>query len=373
MKPLPRLLSFMATIMAILLITLSTFAGSTSIRDNVGLLSAADRDQLLTTGFQWPFDATVLIENVEKDTLRAHASSQVTAPNMVVIALSPTKRSTVVRFGSGTNVDQGHWESIAKADNGAFKEDRWRTGIEAIGFRAKVAVEEARLSVAAPQRPQTTNLPVHEQNAITAMWMAIGLTAVFFAALAWWMVRRHRRQTDELQAAADKLSCEAADIASKTITMEERREREKWEGVERGEGRGTETIYRRNTSRPVRVSHDLPRTQPVHVPVQPSAPAPVYTTQTTTVVHERGGGSSDFAMGLLVGDALNDRHSDHHHHHYESPAPPSSRKNYDSGGSSSSWGSVFESNSSSDSGGSGSSWDSSSSSSFDSGGSSSDW
>jgi hypothetical protein len=76
------------------------------------------------------------------------------------------------------------------------------------------------------------------------------------------MVRRHRKQTEELKEAADKFTVEAGDIANKAITMEEQQEREKWDGVE-----SACAVPRARTTKKFPPSHTPPRRNQIVVAV----------------------------------------------------------------------------------------------------------
>ncbi len=378
--PMKRTITFITTFCALMLLVVPALAGTIKIYDIVKLLPNEDQVTLTHTAATWPFDSVVYIDNIDRTTLRSKAEGYVTTPQTVVIAISPSTKGTSVRFGSGTNVDSALWEAIAKSGNAPFKEGKWRVGIEAIGFRSKLAVDQARASVAPTvtvhPRP-APSLTHHEKSASLGAYIAIGLLAVFFIGLIAWMLRRHRRQTEELKEAADKLSFEAADIASKSIEQDERRESARWEEVEARSNR-------RIAERPARRTPDMPRpsstarasrhsspapiahahgvtagggligppsrhASPAPIAYVPS-PAPVYSHHTTLV--ERGGGASDFAMGMLVADAMHDSrdHAVEHHHHHHShgtsrrsePPPQSSRNDYSVGGGDSSWASTVE-------------------------------
>ncbi len=350
-----RIATFLATLIAIVLLVLPTMAGAIKVYDNANVLSDGDEVTLAATATAWPFDSVIYTDNVDRQALKLMAGKHVTTPRTVVIAVSPSAKGTSVRFGSGTNVDSSLWETIAKTGDASFKDKKWRIGIEAIGFRSKLAVEQASAAVAPTTTTSRQPAPVvvhHKNAASTGAWIAIGLCVAFFFGIAVWMVRRQRRSATELKEAADKLSYEAGDIASKSIAMDERHEGALWS---QAEGRAN----RRMASRPARSTPDVPRssyappvpryTSPAPAYSYTPPPAPIYSHHTTVI--ERGGGASDFAMGVLVADALHDSHAhvEHHHHHHDStpsrhsdPPPPSSRRDYNMGGGDSDWNSAPE-------------------------------
>ena len=295
------------------------------IHDDAALLSSSDRSAIESAASSWRFDTHLLIRVVPgTGELDDAAHAAITAPGVVVIAIDPTHHHTAVRFGTATRVKPADYDSIAKAGNAHFRAGEWGAGIAAIGTRAEASAE-AKVAMAVSNEPV-----VIEQGLSTGAWVGISLLFAAIVGVIVLVVRRMRRNEERFASAASDLVLETSGHRSRNENLDA--------------GRDFDARLGRSSAA---------RAQPAYCP-------PV-----STVVIDRGGGN-DLLTGVLLGEAMSDRHSAREVVYEERS---SSR---DDGGSSSSWDS---SSSSDDSGGSSSSWDSGSDSGGggDSGGGDSGW
>ncbi len=377
-----KLLRSLPIVCAVLLWTSFALAGRLIVKDEARLFSSSDMSALGETAKKWSFEAHVLVAvSPTKAALENRAKAWVDGPNVVVIALDPEHRTTVVRFGNGSNVKSGDFDAISSSGNSSFRSKDFRGGIEAIGNRADMS---ARQVVAQPPAPppaiivqpapqpiivQTTqpvsSTVVHEGFGFWG-WSLIVICALAFVWFIVHLYRKSKRDSERFQSALNDNREETASLASRNIAEDN------WEATLRtssartkapSSGSSAPTPSRSSASRastrtPVRSAYIPP----------PPPPVPVAAASSTVVVSGNNSGN-DLLTGMLIGDMLSDRH--HHHHEVvrEREIIRERPTSYDSGGSSSSYGG--SSSPSYDSGGSSSSFDSSSSES--SSGSSSSW
>lgn len=128
----------------VLLVVLQSLAhaGKVEIRDDVGLLSATDRQDIEEAAGSIPFDVRVLVSQSaqSRSAFESMVSAEVTTPRVLAIGLDPTRRQTVARFGSGLAVPSVRWSAITEAGNVAFRGKEWGRGIALIattGFAHK--------------------------------------------------------------------------------------------------------------------------------------------------------------------------------------------------------------------------------------------
>src|SRR5271157_1311897 len=113
----------------------STVAGATVfINDTMNWIPRADISKLAANSSSYPFDVDILVESVSADVLEsdAHHAIDATGPHSIAIAVDPTHHRVVTRFGTGTGVKQGDFDSIAKAGNTYFKDNYIYNGFNAI-------------------------------------------------------------------------------------------------------------------------------------------------------------------------------------------------------------------------------------------------
>jgi hypothetical protein len=300
-----------------LLWSTTAFAGELSVRDSANWIPTNDVAQLQSDSKDWPFDVNILIENVSNlSALENDARGLVNKSSTMVIAIDPTHRKTVVRFGASTGVQASDYNAISAAGNSDFKLNFIRQGLDAIVAKA--------VSSRNPN-PETATAGATSEKSGIGMWVFIMAGVLFGGILILWLTRK--RTKDSVQ--SEPLS-----------TFDD-------------------SMYQRQSSRMNRVA-----------PVAPVVPQNVVVNQST--------GNNDLLTGILVGEVLSNQNRTEVIHESAVPVPEPSSSS-DSGGSSSSWdsgssSSSSDSSSSYDSGGSSSSWDSGSSGGgFDSGGGSSGW
>lgn len=329
----------------------SASAGTLSVRDSTGWIPSGDVATLRSEAAQWPFDVHVLVENAPSfHALEGDAHSWTDSGSMT-IAIDPSHHKTVVRFGNGTGVKAGDFDSISAAGNANFRSHEVRQGLEAIVARAQASRES---SVAMSQSNAPVTVVRHEGLGFGA-WLLIVLGFFALCGFVVWLVRRHNRDRRSFERALDENRLETSELLSRNVDQMTLPDAS-YAPAPSGQYAAPSRSY----------------SSPAYVP----PPAPVYVQQPPVIVHQGGGG--DFLTGVLVGEALSEPHRREVYverevvreepvYHESSHSQTSD----DSGGSSSSWDSG-----SSDIGSS--SWDSGSS--FDSGssggdfgGGSSDW
>lgn len=339
-----------------------------SINDPINLLSSSDGDHLQSASERWGFETHILIRKTDTTAaLDDQAHAQMTGPGVVVIAVDPINHRTAVRFGTGTHVKAGDFDSIAKAGNAHFRAGEWAAGIEAIGVRAQASAQsKVAMSV--------SNEPVIIQNGLTTgAWVAIGFMFVSVIGLAVWWWRRSRKELEKAAAALEQNRLETGELISHNarkldedsfddrLAARQRRSREEHAGLALDSrlasrspgGLGGRTLP--TGAAPIGPTGHTGPTYPGGGAGGYSGPNPA------TVIINQQPSNDGFLTGLLVGEALQPHQTvierEVVRERYEDPP--------DSGGSSS----PFDGSSSS-SGDSGSSDSGGSDSSYDPGGSS---
>ncbi len=372
-----KILNGLMLVVAVSLWTALASAGTVVIHDSTGFLPSGDVAQLQTDQGAWPFDVHVLVEKTANQAaLEDDAHKAVTSPNVLVIGIDPTHHRTVVRFGTGTGVKAGDYDSVSQAGNAHFRAGEKVQAIEAILIRAK-ASKDAVTAIS------TSATPVVVQGGLsTGTWLFISLLVVGFAGLAIWLYRRSKKNEESFKQALDENKLETQELRSRNI------EESDWaDGLRRANAAREQS---RATGQPVvtatqRQSVSAPTTyQPpvASAPAYVPPPRPVYAPATAyaapqVVVQQSSSNNDGFLTGLLVGETLSsgrrerdviierDREVVREDRSYRS----SRRDDDDAGGSSSSWddSSSSTSSTSDDAGGSTTSWDPPSAPSFDSG------
>ena len=366
------------------LLPLAAWAGKVEFRDEAAILAPAVRQDIAARFSAFPFSARVITSTASpsRAALESRAASFLTSPDMIVVGIDPAHRYTVVRVGSGLNLEPGTFSQIAVAGNPSFKGGQWGAGIIAIGETAKgkLAISNYLRNTAPPPSFPATQVIVHqpaqsivqsEAGSGSVGWLLAGMVATLIVICAVGIIlARRRHAAKERQERQDRLDAEAERILS----------------AER------DPMPSRYDSAPRPASYaPAPRliVEPAAAPIvqryrQP--PAPVVVSSPPVVVHHDHGSPTDGLLtGMLLSEAIHD-HSHRHRHDDDSDRHvvrervveverPSS--SYDSGGASSGWGGSSSSSSDSSSSfstpASDSGLSSSSSSSYDGGGSSSSW
>jgi len=349
-----KALCFSIFVMVTLLWSVTAFAGTLSVRDTVNWIPTGDRSTIQSSANASPFDVHILVENASSfNVLESDAHNWVDSPHVMVIAIDPVHHKTLTRFGTGTGVKAGDYDSISAAGNAHFRSHEIGQGFEAIIIRAKAS---AQATTALSQ----SNTPVVIQEGLSAgAWFGIVLGFCLLVGFIVWLVRRQRQDRDSFERALIDNKLETSELRLNNSNRADERDFDsRLNASVRSSVQSdpfvapVRPVVRQSVVQPVVVQQPVIQ-QPVIQPVY--APAPVYV--------DRG---SDLVTGMLIGEALSRPRErevivERERVIREEPSYHS-RPSTDSGGSSSSW----------DSGGS-SSYDSSSSSSYDSGGSSSSW
>lgn len=336
-------LGLMCATLALLCWTGLAMAGGVTVRDQAHVLSSGDVARLSSDAAPWPFDLHVLTAVFPtRDLLEDQAHQWVDSPRAVVVAVDPQNHHVVVRFGTGTGVHGGDFDSLAKAGNAHFRSGDWVDGIEAIGVRAYASTQTASgISV--------SNEPVVLQQGLGFwIWALIVGAGAGLVWLTWWVMRRSREVLDENR-------LETAELRSRNIKDAD------WER------QMDESVARRPTP------PSIPRSRPA-ARVCPSSAGGNGGTS-SVVVNQQGSSGDGLLTGMLIGEELGrGRDRDVVVEREVVREAPQPSRNDDAGGGSSDFGggsSSFgsdTSSSSSDSGGSSSSWDSGGSSDFGGGG-----
>lgn len=322
------------------------------IHDSPGFVPSGDVAALKAEGSSWPFDVHLLVENASSfDALENDAHNAVTAPNVMAIAIDPQLHKTVVRFGTGTGVKAGDYDSIAKAGNAHLRAGEVKQAIDAIVTRA-VASRQATTAISASSEPV-----VLHQGLSGGEWFLLILIAAAGCGFVYWLWRRWVRSQEAFARALDDNRLETAELRSHNANEAA------WEAKIGETTRPAANSVAPRAAAPVRRTATRPTVVASPVVVQPVAPAVVVAPQ-----------NDRFVEGMLIGDMLSNR-PERETRIVEREVVRESPRSNDDGGSSSGWGSGSSSDystpsTSSDSGGSSSSWDSGGSSSSDSGSSS---
>ncbi len=384
------------------LLPLAAWAGKVEFRDEAAILAPAVRQDIAARFSAFPFSARVITSTASpsRAALESRAASFLTSPDMIVVGIDPAHRYTVVRVGSGLNLEPGTFSQIAVAGNPSFKGGQWGAGIIAIGETAKgkLAISTYLRNTAPPPSFPATQVIVHqpappiiqsEAGSGSIGWLLAGMVATLIVICAVGIIlARRRHAAKERQERQDRLDAEAERILNAERERASRRA-EQVLAPARQPSSPVNPMPSRYDSAPRPATY----TPPPRLIVEPAAapivqryrqpPAPVVVSSSPVVVHHDHGSPAD---GLLTGMLLNEALHDHGHGHrrdddsdrhvvrervVEVERPSSS---YDAGGASSGWGgSSSDSSSSFSTPASDSDSSSSSSSSYDGGGSSSSW
>lgn len=354
-------------IAAIMMIVANVHAGTIQIRDEVNLLSSADRNIIEHSAGDWPFDLRLVISNSSrnKSAFEGEISREVVGPRTLAVGVDPLHRFTVVRFGVGLSVPSDEWNRISQAGNNAFRSKFWGKGITDIGdMTASLAHLKTSEPIYVAREIKNTGQdrvimmkPTVSDNA--AMWWMIGILGFATVILvgAFIIHRRRQKEIDRQRALKEELDSAERIIAADSYKPSA------WRAY-------PDTPTQTSSTAPIR---PIQASSPVVDPARVIVASPPVIQQVPSITVRNDSTADGIATGMMLSEMMHD----HHHHHHSEPerviervVERRSERNYDDGGASSS----FSSSSSSDSGGSSSSWDSSassSSSSWDSGGSSS--
>lgn len=262
----------------------TALAGELSVRDSANWIPENDVAQLRSDSKEWPFDVNILIENVSSlSALENDAHGLVNKPDVMVIAIDPTHRKTVVRFGSATGVRASDYNTISAAGNSDFKLNFIRQGLDAIVAKA--------VSSRNPN-PETSSAGATSEKSGISVWVFVIAGVLFGGILLLWLTRKRERNDPFV-----------SDQSEPSSTFDD-------------------SMYQRQVSRMNRAA-----------PVAPVVPQNVVVNQS----------NNDLITGIVLGEVLASNHTPaiHEPAAYTPPAPESSSSDssssYDSGGSSSSW------------------------------------
>jgi hypothetical protein len=142
-----------------LLWSTTALAGELSVRDSTNWIPANDVAQLHSDSKNWPFDVNILIENVSNlNALESDARGLVNKPSTMVIAIDPTHRKTVVRFGASVGVQASDYNDISAAGNSDFKLNFIRQGLDAIVAKAVSSRNPASGTDTSSDKPGISNM-----------------------------------------------------------------------------------------------------------------------------------------------------------------------------------------------------------------------
>ncbi len=278
-------------VIALLLVPSLALAGTFSRNpdaDTLLGLSGADIAQLQNDAQGWPFDVKLLVERVDSvSTLGRDAHNLVTNPNVMVLAIDPSGR-VLTRFGKGTGVKTGDFDSISKAGNEHFHNHKWVQGVELVVARAQASAQ-ATVSMSQSATPVTIE-HTHGMSGGTVFLIILlfgGMTALVI-----WLVRRSRKQGEEFKSALDANRMETAELVSRNV--DSMTESDQMQDFER-------RLRASQPARPAPVSRPTPAYRgPTPPPVYaPPAPAPV-------IINNQQPSRTDdgFVEGMLLGQAL---------------------------------------------------------------------
>lgn len=385
-----RKIALIAAPLALLALASPAMAGTLVIRDTAALLSHGDIQTLQGKAATLPFDVHLLIEKAgSRAALEDHAHAWVDGPKVVVLGLDPAGHHVVARFGNGTGVKTGDFDTVALAGNTHFRAGEWVQGIETIWTRARASAE-AKAAITTQAAPV-----VVQEGLSTGSWVGIGLLVSLFLGVAVWVWRKRKDDQERFERMAREMEDEAAELRAENIRNMTRPAPPAPRPALSSPTPGPLNLSNNNPDPAYapRSSYSPPAPAPARYAAPAPAPAPVIINNPTPVV---ASSNNDLLTGVLIGESLS-RPREVHHYHEPAPAPvytpppapryspPPAPSSYDSGGSSSSYSgsssSYGSSSSSYDSGGSSSSYSSSSSSfdsgssggGFDSGGGGGDW
>ncbi len=319
-----------------------------AIRDNIGTLTAEQRQALTDKALAYPFDIYVTIGATgSKGAFQAEVSSLVTKAKVVSIGVDPAHRFTFVRGSKDLGLPDG--PELAAAGNAHFKRADIVGGIDSIAAKARELKVSSRIVESATGSP----IVVQEKPMASGWWWALGGLGAIVLGVSVGVWLSKRREAAAHRAMMAELNNELGDAklanAERSAVVPDLNE------FDRRLAAAAERKPRRPSYSGQRVD-DAP--EPAAIYLGGSYQPPVVVQQS----------NNDLLTGMLLADALS---HNHHHTHTTVTERVVERTSGDSG-SSSSWGSDSSGSSSSWSdSSSSSSWDSGSSSSYDSGGS--DW
>ena len=207
------------------------------IEDPSGILSASDYASIKTVSS--PLDVKVIVTSADsKPGLDMHVHDLVTSANTLAIGVDPIHHYTFTHFGTGTGIQRGDYQGVARAGNGEFHAGNWAAGIRAIVNAANAASSEGEHGTVLVTEPTTV---VEHPAASWPYLVGFGVLAAI-CLVAWrWM----RRKSIAIEKAAQEARDEAQEMRSRNI------EEQGWHD---------------------KMAAKMPATSPVDAPVLASAP-----------------------------------------------------------------------------------------------------
>lgn len=338
-------------VLAVLTISSIAHAGSANIKDNAGLFSKADVDFMTKSADKSAFSVHVLTETsaFTLPEFERLVAAQVTTSDVLAIGIEKAHRHFVVKPGGSTGVPAGNGRMIGEAGVPFLKQGNFGAAVDAMIVKATQVRVAAPLVLDVPtsrgvtpvvlQTTAATAPPIHEGPGFL-FWLAVVVLAA--AAIGYFVHRKRKLDSTLREAESERDELRADRVINEDVnSIGERPFPSSWQRE-----KAVEMTFK-----------EARRQKAAQGVVQRSAPIVEHH------VHHDSGSGGDLLTGVLIGNALADRH-DHHREvvrEVERPEPSYSRMPSSSRDS----GSYESSSPSSDSG----SWgDSSSSDSGSSGG-----
>ena len=141
--------------------------------------------QEATASQDFPFLAQVILTTAHPttDALDQFVRDRMTSPMLVILAIDPVSRNTVVHFGAKLGVAPTAHSLIASAGDAAFREGDWPAGIQATFAMTGSSI--------APVLSRTT-LPTPGNGSVALTLAVFGSSFVF---ITFWLLRRRRDKT----------------------------------------------------------------------------------------------------------------------------------------------------------------------------------
>ena len=96
------------------LLPLAAWAGRVEFRDEAAIIAPVIRQDIAARFSAFPFSARVITSTASpsRAALESRAASFLTSPDMIVVGIDPAHRYTVIRVGSGLNLEPGTFSQI---------------------------------------------------------------------------------------------------------------------------------------------------------------------------------------------------------------------------------------------------------------------
>ncbi len=172
------------------LVPTQAWAGSAQFRDQLGLLSSADRSAIQAEVTRYPFDVRIITTNdyATASQLDIYVRSQIGSPNAVVVGLDTAHGRTSVHCGVATRIDPNTCKHAADAGNAYFKTSHFPEGLLAI---VKSVSPKTVLSPPDSELPPTTAPKRLGTRFILAVLVAIAVALAAAVAIVQAFRRKH--------------------------------------------------------------------------------------------------------------------------------------------------------------------------------------